>query len=131
MAGYENVKKKHSEKQKEKENYDKELGTLTKSLELSKSIKSNKKISFRTLAQITSAVPKRVKFQSVSYNGTNQIVIVGAGFSDQDILKFISNLNNKKLIKQATLANMTLPKGSSGDKIIMKGFKIVCQLERG
>ena len=39
-------------------------------MELSKSIKSNKKISFRVLAQIASAVPKRVKFTKLDYNGT-------------------------------------------------------------
>ena len=58
----------------------------------------------------------------------NKIVIKGLGFSDQDILKLISNLNNKKLIKQATLANMSLPKASSGSPS-MKGFKVVCLLE--
>jgi len=128
LYGYDNVLKQHSNKEKEKGKYAKELGAITKSLELSRSIKSNKRISFRTLAQVTSAVPKRVKFESIEYDGKNKIVIKGLGFSDQDILKLISNLNNKKLIKQATLANMSLPKGTQGTAN-MKGFKVVCLLE--
>ena len=70
---------------------------MHKALELSQSIKSNKTVSFRVLAQIASAVPKRVKFSSIDYNGSDLIVIEGVAFSDQDILKLISNLNNKKL----------------------------------
>ena len=96
---------------------------------MSKNIKSNKVINFRVLAQIASAVPKRVKFNSIEYDGSSQIVIEGGAFSDQDILKLISNLNNKKLISQASLATMTLPDGNEQGKQTMKGFKVVCILE--
>jgi type IV pilus assembly protein PilN len=48
--------------------------------------------------------------------------------SDQDILKLISNLNNKKLIAQASLASMTLPSSSNANNA-MKGFLIACKLE--
>ena len=102
---------------------------MDKSLELSNSIKSNKTVSFRVLAQIASAVPNRVKFSSIEYNGSDLITIQGTAFSDQDILKLISNLNNKKLIAQASLASMTLPDGSSAGKPKMKGFKIACIVE--
>ena len=98
-------------------------------MELSKSIKSNKKISFRVLAQIASAVPKRVKFTKLDYNGSNQILIEGMAASDQDILKLISNLNNKKLISQASLASMTLPNTGNNANNTMKGFLIACKLE--
>ena len=98
-------------------------------MELSKSIKSNKKISFRVLAQIASAVPKRVKFIKLDYNGSNQILIEGMAASDQDILKLISNLNNKKLISQASLASMTLPNTGGSANNTMKGFLIACVLE--
>jgi type IV pilus assembly protein PilN len=56
-------------------------------------------------------------------------VIKGSAFSDQDILKLISNLNNKKLIKQASLATMTLPEGQSMNAPTMKGFVVACILE--
>ena len=128
LNGYENVLKQHKQTGKEKKKYAKKLGAITKSLELSGSIKSNKSLSFRTLAQVTSAVPKRVKFEKIEYDGNRKIIVTGLGSSDQDILKLIANLNNKKLIKQATLANMTLPKASTGSPN-MKGFKVVCLLE--
>ena len=49
--------------------------------------------------------------------------------SDQDILKLISNLNNKKLISQASLASMTLPNTGNNANNTMKGFLIACKLE--
>ena len=61
----------------EKNKYAKEIGLMDKSLELSKSIKSNKTVSFRVLAQIASAVPKRVKFNSIEYNGSDLVIIEG------------------------------------------------------
>ncbi len=129
IVGYEEVVQLHELKTLEKNKYAKEIGVMNKSLKLSQSIKSNKTVSFRVLAQIASAVPKRVKFKSIEYNGVDQIVIEGSAFSDQDILKLISNLNNKKLISQASLASMTLPEGQQQGSQKMKGFKIACILE--
>ena len=129
IIGYDDVVQSHELKTLEKNKYDKEIAVMLKSLKLSKSIKSNKTVSFRVLAQIASAVPKRVKFSSIEYNGVDQIVIEGSAFSDQDILKLISNLNNKKLISQASLASMTLPEGEQQGSQKMKGFKIACILE--
>ena len=43
--------------------------------------------------------------------------------------RFKSNLNNKKLISQASLASMTLPQGQQGSQN-MKGFKVACVLEQ-
>ena len=129
IVGYDQVVQTHELKTLEKNKYAKEIGTMLKSLKLSQSIESNKTVSFRVLAQIASAVPKRVKFKSIEYNGVDQIVIEGSAFSDQDILKLISNLNNKKLISQASLASMTLPEGEQQGSQKMKGFKIACILE--
>jgi len=125
---YDQVVQSHEMKSTEVAKLSKELGKLKKQMELSQSIKSNKKISFRVLAQIASAVPKRVKFTKLDYNGSNQILIEGMAASDQDILKLISNLNNKKLISQASLASMTLPNSSNANNA-MKGFLIACKLE--
>jgi len=129
ISDYDQVVQNHQLKTLEAEKLGKDLGQLNKALELSKAIKSNKKISFRVLAQIASAVPKRVKFVKLDYNGTNQIIIEGLAFSDQDILKLISNLNNKKLISQASLASMTLPNSGNSAGRNMKGFVIACKLE--
>ncbi len=128
IDGYDQIVQQHELKTLEKNKFAKEIGVMLKSLNLSKSIKSNKTVSFRVLAQIASAVPKRVKFKSIEYNGSNLVVIEGSAFSDQDILKLISNLNNKKLISQASLASMTLPQGQQGSQN-MKGFKVACVLE--
>ena len=122
LVGYDDILQTHELRTLEKNKVEKELALILKSLKISKSIKSNKKVSFRVLAQIASAVPKRVKFNSIEYNGSNQIII-------QDILKLISNLNNKKLIMQAQLATMTLPDGQTAGAPTMKGFKIACILE--
>ena len=128
ISDYDQIVQTHELKNVELQKVSKELGKLNKALELSDSIKSNKKISFRVLAQIASAVPKRVRFLEIDYNGSNQVIIRGMAASDQDILKLISNLNNKKLISQASLASMTLPNsGSSGRN--MKGFIIACKIE--
>ena len=128
IVNYEEVVQTHELRTLEKNKYAKEIGLILKSLKLSKSIKSNKSVSFRVLAQIASAVPKRVKFSSIEYNGADLVIIEGSAFSDQDILKLISNLNNKKLISQASLASMTLPTGQQTSQS-MKGFKIACVLE--
>ena len=129
ISDYDQVVQNHQIKTTEVAKLSKELGKLKKQMELSNSIKSNKKISFRVLAQIASAVPKRVKFVKLDYNGTNQILIEGLASSDQDILKLISNLNNKKLISQASLASMTLPNTGNNSNNAMKGFLIACKLE--
>ena len=131
IEGYDEILQTHELKTLEKNKYANEIGFMLKSLQLSKSIKSNKTVSFRVLAQIASAVPKRVKFSKIEYNGTDLVVIEGTAFSDQDILKLISNLNNKKLISQASLASMTLPQGQQQQgSQTMKGFKVACVLEQ-
>ncbi len=130
IEGYDEILQTHELKTLEKNKYAKEIGFMLKSLQLSKSIKSNKTVSFRVLAQIASAVPKRVKFSKIEYNGSDLVVIEGTAFSDQDILKLISNLNNKKLISQASLASMTLPQSQQQGSQTMKGFKVACVLEQ-
>ncbi len=128
LDGYDDILTTHELRTIEKNKFQREVGVLIKSLKISNSIKSNKKLSFRALAQIASAVPKRVRFNSIEYDGLDQIIIQGSASSDQDILKLISNLNNKKLIKQAQLATMTVDTQTSGTRT-MKGFKISCILE--
>ena len=127
IDGYEQVVQTHQERTVLRDKFLKEKRMMDKSLKLSNSIKSNKTVSFRVLAQIASAVPKRVKFNSIEYNGSDLVIIEGTASSDQDILKLISNLNNKKLISQASLASMTLPDQNTTQ--LKKGFVIACVLE--
>ena len=127
LVDYNKVVSDHALKTAEKNKVAKELGKITKTLKLSKTIKSNKKISYRILAQIASSVPKRVRFESINYNGGSRVVLKGQAFSDQDILNLIENLGNQKLIKQASLASMSLPTAKKGT-IQLKGFRIVCTI---
>ena len=131
LVNYDNVLSMHVTKTKEKAKIAKELGVITTTLKLSKSLKSNKVISYRILAQIASSVPKRVKFDSVEYNGNNQVIIQGVAASDQDILKLISNLSSKKLVSQASLASMKLPTSKSGSGQVRKGFRIFVKVKGG
>ena len=130
ISDYDQIVQTHELKKIEVEKLSNDLNKLNKSLELSKSIKSNKKISFRVLAQIASAVPKRVRFLKIDYNGADKIMIEGLAASDQDILKLISNLGNKKLISQASLDKMILPNTGSNNTRTMKGFVIECIIGR-
>ncbi len=127
-VGYNDVVQEHQLKQIERDKYLKDKLRIVRSLELSNSIKSNKTLNFRVLAQIASAVPKRVRFSKIEYNGADLVMIEGNAYSDQDILKLISNLKSKKLISQASLANMNISNQSQGSQT-MKGFKIACILE--
>ena len=127
LVDYDKVVSDHVLKTAEKNKVAKELGKITKTLNLSKTIKSNKKISYRILAQIASSVPKRVRFESINYNGSSRVVLKGQAFSDQDILNLIENLGNQKLIKQASLASMSLPTTKVGT-IQLKGFRIICTI---
>ena len=129
LVDYESVKSTHELVVIQKDSLIKKIGLMTKTLDLSKSIKSNKKINYRILAQVASSVPNRVRFQSLEYNGSDLLVIMGDAYSDQDILKLIANLNTKSLVSQASLASMSLPNATEGSAQVMKGFKIAVILK--
>ena len=109
----------------------KQVNDMQKALRLGSLVNSNQIISYRALAQITRSVPQRVQFTTLNFNGTDQVIISGVAFSDQDIINFISNLNSKDLVEQASLQAMNVPKGqgdlqSANNK---KGFSILCKLK--
>ncbi|MDC0236033.1 pilus assembly protein PilM [Candidatus Pelagibacter sp.] len=127
IVNYEKIVKEHKSTEKEKNKFAKELGRMTTSLKLSKSIKSNKVVSFKVLAQVASSVPRGLRFESIEYDGQKRLIITGSSANDQNILKLIRNLNDKKSIRQATLASMSSVKSPNG--LENKGFKIICRLE--
>ena len=115
----------------EHEKISKKINDMEKALKLGSMVSSNQTISYRALAQITRSVPQRVQFTNLNYNGVNEVIITGLAFSDQDIINFISNLNGKDLIDQASLKAMNVPTGqndlqSANNK---KGFTILCKLK--
>ena len=123
LTDYQKVLTEHELNQKQLAKISKELKKMTATLKLSNSLKSNKDLSYRVLAQIASSVPNRVKFDSVDYDGKRQVVIIGIAAGDNDILQLIRNLQAKSLIKQASLSSMKMPNAKAGQQI-MKGFKI-------
>ena len=128
LVNYSQVLKTHALKEKENKVVSKELKIISTTLKLSRSLKSNKDLSYRILAQVASSVPKRLRFEQVEYNGTNRVTITGVASSDQDILNFIENLSKQKLIKQASLSSMNLPRGKSSGGAQMKGFRIFVKI---
>ena len=80
---------------------------MQRALDLGKLVNSNQARSYRSLAQVTRSVPQRVQFTKMTFDGVDSLIIEGVAFSDQDILNFISNLNAKSLIEQASLAAMS------------------------
>ena len=129
-VNYANIVQDHGNLEVKQGKYSKDLRKMTTSLELSKSISSNKVINFRVLSQIASSVPRGIKFKSLDYDGNNQLIIEGSSSNDQNILLLIKNLNEKKLISQATLATMnSVSSGQASNAKDLKGFKIICRLE--
>ena len=80
-------------------------------------------MSYIILAHISASDPKILRFYQFTYNGKRKVTIQGVAASDQDILKFIKNLSDKKYIKQASLSSMKLPR-KSATGITMKGFRV-------
>jgi type IV pilus assembly protein PilN len=103
---------------------------MQKTLDLGKMINSNQSRSYRSLAQVTRSVPQRVQFTKMAFDGGNSLIIEGVAFSDQDILNFISNLNAKSLIEQASLVDMKiLAADQNSGSSNKKGFVISCKLK--
>ena len=130
LKDYDNVLAEHAKSVKQKKVVSKELKLMDTTLKLSRTLKSNKELTYRILAQVASSVPKRVRFDNVEFNGTNTLTIQGVAATDQDILKFIDNLSKQKLVQQASLSSMRLPKTSAGSAT-MKGFRVFVKIKRG
>ena len=125
---YDTVVAEHTSKSNQLAKVSKELKKMTATLKLSNSLKSNKDLSYRILAQIASSVPSRVKFDLVEYDGKKLVSITGIAAGDNDILQLIRNLQSKNLITQASLSSMKMPKVKAGDQT-MKGFKVFVKIK--
>ena len=125
---YDTVVTEHTSKTNQLAKVSKELKKMTATLKLSNSLKSNKDLSYRILAQIASSVPNRVKFDLVEYDGKRLVSITGIAAGDNDILQLIRNLQSKNLITQASLSSMKMPRVKAGDQT-MKGFKVFVKIK--
>jgi len=103
---------------------------MRRSLELGKLVNSNQVVSYKVLSQITRSVPIRVQFTKLDFNGVDQVLIEGTAFADQDIINFISNLNQKPSIDQASLVKMNVPDQQNGQSSNSKGFIVLCKLQK-
>ena len=103
---------------------------MRRSLELGKLVNSNQLVSYKVLSQITRSVPIRVQFTKLDFNGVDQVLIEGTAFADQDIINFISNLNQKPSIDQASLVKMNVPDQQNGQSSNSKGFIVLCKLQK-
>ena len=81
------------------------LKDMEKSISLGQQVNSNQIFTYRALAQIARSVPMRVEFTKLKFDGVDNVVIEGLAFSNTDILNFINNLNDKELVKQASIVN--------------------------
>ena len=129
LKDYSTVMKTHEQKKLELKKTMKEFKLMKTTLQLSSTLKSNKELTYRILAQIASSVPTKLRFDQVDYNGGNLITIQGVAASDQDILKFIENLSKQKLVEQASLSSMRLPQ-TSRSGITMKGFRVFVKIRK-
>ncbi len=109
----------------------KQSSDMRAALRLGKLVNSNQNFSYRALAQVARSVPQRVKFETLDFNGSDQIIITGLAFSDQDIINFIANLNSKGLIELASLQAMNVPQNTGDLQAASnkKGFTILCKLK--
>ena len=128
LVGYDKVLADHSKFTEQRNIVAKELKIINTNLKLSRTLTSNKELTYRILAQVASSVPNRVRFDKVEFNGSSLITVQGIAASDQDILKFIENLSKQKLVEQASLSSMRLPRGQAGTAT-MKGFRVLLKLK--
>ena len=130
LENYESVVFEHTKISKDKAKVIGELKIINKSLTLSDTMKSNKKISYSALAQIANSVPKGVRFQNIDFKGVQLAVINGDADSDQSILKLVANLNKKKLVQHATISSMKIQGKSKTGAPRRKGFRVTVKFER-
>jgi len=131
LEAYEQIQTEFNEINIQHSKLRKQSSEMRGALRLGKLVNSNQSFSYRALNQITRSVPQRVTFSTLDFNGSDQIIITGLAFSDQDIINFISNLNNKSLIALASLQAMNVPQ-KDGDMQAAnnkKGFTIMCKLK--
>ena len=83
------------------------LHEMVMSMKISENLNSNQVQSFRSHAQVARSVPSGVIPQKIEYDGENQMLIEGLAFENGDVNNFNKNLNQKSLIKLATVDGTT------------------------
>jgi len=99
--------------------------SLSGMLEVSKTLTSNQGLMYSVLLGINISVPQGVSLSNIKYPGGNTMTLTGLSISDQNILQFITNLQDTKVIDKASLLTMSIIKQ---DKRSFKSFSIRCIL---
>ena len=102
-----------------------EQHSLKGKLEASKNLTSNQGFMYSVLLGINTSVPQGVSLNNINYTGGDVITLSGLSVSDQNILQFIANLQNIKVIDKASLLTMSIIKK---EKRTFKSFSIRCVL---
>ena len=106
------------------------LKAMQDSLKIGENLNSNQAQSYRAMAQVARSVPGRVKPTKIEYDGANQILIEGLAFENGDVNNFNRNLNQKSLIKLATVDGTTSATLEQTKSTSMKrAFKIKITLD--
>ncbi len=125
LSEYQLLDSDRKSKQQELSRLNTEIDNLSVMLDTSSDIVSNQKFMYSVLLDINSSFPQGVQLNKIEYSGDNKITITGLSISDQNILKFIENLSNSKVIDKASLLTMSV---KTVDKQTFKSFSIRCTL---
>ena len=115
---------------KEKQEKDLETGVKAEA-SIDVAVEQKEKNTVSETTQTLSASNLIKQFETLDFNGSDQIIITGLAFSDQDIINFIANLNAKTLVELASLQAMNVPQntGDLQSASSKKGFTILCKLK--
>lgn len=125
MIEYNNLEMLKNDKQLILDNIKVKQQSLSGMLKVSKTLTSNQEFMYSVLLGINTSVPQSVSLNNISYSGGNIMTLTGLSVSDQNILQFISNLQNTKVIEKASLLTMSIIKK---EKRSFKSFSIRCVL---
>ena len=125
MIEYSNLEMLKNDKQLILDNIKIKQQSLSGMLEVSKTLTSNQEFMYSVLLGINTSVPQGVSLNNISYPGGNTMTLTGLSVSDQNILQFISNLQNTKVVEKASLLTMSIIKK---EKRSFKSFSIRCVL---
>lgn len=125
MIEYNNLEMLKNDKQLILDNVKSKQKSLNGMLEVSKTLTSNQEFMYSVLLGINTSVPQSVSLNNISYSGGNTMTLTGLSVSDQNILQFISSLQNTKVVEKASLLTMSVIKK---EKRNFKSFSIRCVL---
>lgn len=90
------------EKVKEVENYERDKKIYSEKIAIIQDLKKHQKGPVRLLDELSSMLPDRIWLVSLRETGKD-ITITGSGMTNDDIVKYVSNLKSSKFVKNVQL----------------------------